>query len=286
MSASNVTALSVTPDAPSRWTGGRIAMIVAGSLLALIALAAVVLGAYGLWLHTTQRSDGYVMTSSERFGTGSYALATSTLHVSSDVPGFLYGRDWLGDVRIRGESANPARPLFIGIARKGDVDRYLAGVAHSEVVDVNANPFGTNYRPSYRAHAGGKPAVPPGREKFWVAQVAGRGSLSLAWGVEHGNWAVVVMRPDGSRGVSADLAAGAKVPALLWASIGVLVAGILTLGGAAALIYFGARDRRRGRTPGASPPAAARAEASARSPDVQTRTPDDGDGSNELGGSG
>jgi hypothetical protein len=52
------------------------------------------------------------------------------------------------------------------------------------------------------------------------------------------------MRPDGSRGVSADLAAGAKLPALLWASISVLVLGLLTLGGAAALIYFGAQERR------------------------------------------
>ena len=49
------------------------------------------------------------------------------------------------------------------------------------------------------------------------------------------------MRPDGSRGVSVDLAAGAKLPALLWSSIGLLVVGLLTLGGAAALIYFGAR---------------------------------------------
>jgi hypothetical protein len=50
------------------------------------------------------------------------------------------------------------------------------------------------------------------------------------------------MRPDGSLGVSADLAAGAKLPALLWASIGLLVLGLLTLGGAGALIYFGARE--------------------------------------------
>jgi hypothetical protein len=219
-------------------------MVVAGSLLALIAVAAVVLGAYGLWLHTTQRSDGYVMTSSERFSTGGYALATRTLQISSDVPDVLYGRDWLGDVRIRGESANPGRPLFIGIARKEDVDRYLAGVAHSEVVDVNANPFGTSYRPTYRAWAGGKPATPPGRERFWVASVDGRGSQALTWSVKQGRWAVVVMRPDGSRGVSADLAAGAKLPALLWASIGLLVLGLLTLGGAAALIYFGVRERR------------------------------------------
>lgn len=231
------------PAAPSRWTAGRIAMLVVGSLLGLIALAAMACGAYGLWLHTTQRSNGYVMTSSERFATGGYALSTRTLEVSSDVPSFLYGRDWLGDVRIRGGSVDPNRSLFIGIAPKDVVDRYLAGVAHSEVVDVNANPFGTTYRPSYRERPGGKPATPPDRATFWVASVAGQGSEALTWSVKRGRWAVVVMRPDGSRGVSADLAAGAKLPALLWASIVVFVVGLLILGGAAALIYFGARER-------------------------------------------
>jgi hypothetical protein len=54
------TAAPGTPTLLSKWTGGRIAMIVAGSLLALIAVAVIVGGAYGLWLHTTQRSDGYV----------------------------------------------------------------------------------------------------------------------------------------------------------------------------------------------------------------------------------
>jgi hypothetical protein len=224
-------------------------MLVLGSLLALIALGLMAGGAYSLWLHTTQRSDGYVMTSSERFATGSYALATSTLHVSSDVPSFLYGRDWLGNVRIRGESTNPNRPLFIGIARKDDVDRYLLGVAHSDVVDVNANPFGTTYRPSYRGRPGGKPALPPDGAKFWVARVTGRGSQALTWSVKQGRWAVVVMRPDGSRGVSADLSAGAKLPGLLWASIGLLVFGLLILGGAAALIYLGARERPTSQSP-------------------------------------
>jgi hypothetical protein len=241
-----------TPSAQSRWTGGRIAALAGGSLLALIALGLMACGAYGLWLHTTQRSDGYVMTSSERFSTGSYALATRTLQISSDVPSFLYGRDWLGDVRIHGASANPNLALFIGIARKDDVDRYLAGVAHSEVVDVNGNPFGTTYRPSYRPKPGGKPAIPPNSATFWVARVAGQGSRSLTWSVKQGRWAVVVMRPDGSAGVSADLAAGAKLPALLWVSIVLLVFGILILGGAAALIYFvGGREPRAPATPAA-----------------------------------
>lgn len=242
-------AAPATPAAPSRWSGGRIAMIVVGAVLALIGLGVLAGGAYGLWLHTTQRSHGYVMTSSERFATSGYALATKTLHISSAVPSFLYGRDWLGDVRIRGESKNPSRPLFIGIARKGDVDRYLAGVAHSDVVDVSASPFGTTYRPSYRAHPGGRPASPPDRARFWVASVAGPGSQALTWSVKQGSWAVVVMRPDGSRGVSADLAAGAKLPALLWASIALIALGALVASGAGALIYFGARQPDSQTTP-------------------------------------
>jgi hypothetical protein len=238
------TPVPVTHDTPPRWTSGRIAMVVLGSLVALIALGVMAAGGYGLWLHTTQRSHGYVMTSAERFSTGGYALATRTLEISSDVPSFLYGRGWLGDVRIRGQSANPARPLFVGIAHKHDVDRYLADVAHSDVIDVSGDPFGTIYRPTYDARPGGKPATPPNRARFWAVSAEGRGVQTLTWSVKHGRWSVVVMRPDGSRGVTADLAAGAKLPALLWASIGLLVFGILTMGGAAALIYFAAGHRQ------------------------------------------
>lgn len=219
-------------------------MIVVGSVLALIALGVIAGGAYGLWLDTAQLSNGYVMSSTERFATNSYALATRTLDISSDVPTFLYGRDWLGDVRIRGKSANPARPLFIGIAHKDAVDRYLADVKHSDIVDVNGDPFGTIYRPTYRAQPGGKPATPPDRASFWTASVEGRGVQTLTWSVKHGRWSVVVMRPDGSRGVTADLAAGAKLPALLWTALGLLVLGLLTAGGAAALIYLGGRQRQ------------------------------------------
>jgi hypothetical protein len=238
------------PVAPGpRWTAGRIALLVIGSFVALLALGAIATGAYGLWLHTTQRSDGFVMTSSERFTTSGYALSTRTLHISSDVPSFLYGRDWLGEVRIRGTSADPARPLFIGIGRKGDVDRYLAGVAHSEVTDVNADPFGSTYSPSYREQPGSRPAVAPVRASFWVARASGAGTQALTWSVKPGRWAIVVMRPDGTRGVSADLAAGAKLPGLLWASIGVLAFGLVLLAGGTALIWFGGRERRPSSAP-------------------------------------
>ncbi len=89
-------------------------------------MGAVVLGAHGLWLHTNRRSDGWVRPPGERFATGLYALATSTLHMSSDLPSSLYARDWLGDVRIRGESTNPARPLLTRGVRRPRCERQTA----------------------------------------------------------------------------------------------------------------------------------------------------------------
>jgi hypothetical protein len=62
------------------------------------------------------------------------------------------------------------------------------------------------------------------------------------------------MRPDSSRGVIATLAAGAKLPALLWVSIALLVLGVLLAGGAGVLIYFAAREPRGPRGP--APPVA------------------------------
>ena len=221
-------------------------MIVIGSLLALVGLAAAVGGGFGLWATTQRDSDGYLMTSSERFATASYALATRSLDVSTEVPSFLYGESWLGTVRVRGESADPRRPVFIGIARRGDVATYLAGVAHTDVVDIQSDPFRATYRP----RPGGAPAVPPVRARFWTASVSGTGTQTLSWHVKSGTWSVVVMRPDGSRGVAADVGVGAKLPALVWVSLGLLVFGLIVLGGGAALIYFGGREPRpRGASP-------------------------------------
>ena len=215
-------------------------MIVIGTLLALVGLAAAVGGAFGLWATTQRDSDGYLMTSSERFATGSYALATRSLDISTEIPSFLYGQTWLGTVRVRGDSANSGRPLFIGIARRRDVEAYLASVAHADVVDIQSHPFRATYRP----RPGGAPPVPPVRARFWAARVSGAGSRTLSWHVKSGTWSVVVMRPDGSRGVAADVGVGAKLPALLWVSLGLLVFGLIVLAGGGALIYFGGREPR------------------------------------------
>ena len=105
-----------------------------------------------------------------------------------------------------------------------------------------AGLFGTAYRPTYRARSGATPATAPGKARFWVASAEGRGTQALTWHAKEGRWAVVVMRPDASPGVSAELAAGAKLPALLGVSIGVLGSGSLVLIRAAALIRVGGHE--------------------------------------------
>jgi hypothetical protein len=75
--------------------------------------------------------------------------------------------------------------------------------------------------------------------------------------VRDGDWSVVLMNADGSRGVAADVDLGAKLSFLLWVAIGLLIGGVLVTGGSAALIVLAARTRRPQPSPPAPPTAGA-----------------------------
>jgi hypothetical protein len=84
--------------------------------------------------------------------------------------------------------------------------------------------------------AGSAPAVPPTGTDIWVAQTSGSGPRSLQWTPGNGNWTVVVMRADGTAGVSATMRAAATVPALTGVSVGLLLGGLVLLAGGGLLI--------------------------------------------------
>ena len=58
-----------------------------------------------------------------------------------------------------------------------------------------------------------------------------------------GDWRAVVMAADGSRGVDAQLAVGAELPALLGLSLGLAGGGVLLLAVGGALLVFAVRNR-------------------------------------------
>jgi hypothetical protein len=181
-----------------------------------------------------------VRSPTESFSTRGYALVSERIDLAVDGPDWAV-RNLLGDVRIESQSD---RPVFIGIARESDADRYLAGVHRSVVSDLGHGHQGGRYD----TQAGGAPATPPRDQSFWAASGAGTGDRALSWKVEDGRWNVVVMNADGSGGVAADLRVGAELPNLLSIGIGLLALGLALLLAAAGAVYAAVPKTLRGAT--------------------------------------
>lgn len=221
----------------SGWAAGRIAPLVIGALLVLVSLVLLGGGGTGMWAYLTQRDAGYVTTGVHRFSTAGSALATEPTHLGAAGVGWLYSPTLLGKVRIRVTPASPGPPLFVGIARSTDVDRYLAGVDRTVVSEF----WGNEVKPI----GGGRLGPAPGTRHFWAASSSGAGTRSLVWKPADGTWTVVVMNADGRPGVDIGADLGARMPALPWIALGLLVAGVVFMAGGVLLI-LGAIRRRTG----------------------------------------
>ncbi len=218
----------------------RIVSLVAASVLGLLSLGLLAAAGGLLWANSKKDYEGYISTGFDPFQTGTHALATEDLDLDASGTGWLLDQDRYRKVRIRVQPQD-GTPVFVGIARTGDAERYLRGVSHDLVTDLDYDPF----RADYRELAGSRRPGAPAEERFWAASAQGSGTQALTWDVEHGNWSVVVMNADASRGVDAEVSAGAEVPFLEPAGWGVLTGGLLALGLAGALTFFGLRAPRR-----------------------------------------
>ena len=229
-------------------SGGRIALIVVGCIVGLIGLA-ILVGAGGLlWANSLRDDDGYITSDPERFETPLRAIVSESLDIG-DIPGDS-GR-W-ASLRVSGERPD-GRPIFLGIGPRAQVERFLAGVPHTVVTDLDLDPFRATYSP----RLGRRLPEPPGGEAFWVARASGPGEQTLTWDVEGGDWQVVAMNPGGAAGVVADVSVGVKLSWLLGLAIGLLVLGVLLLGGGVAMAVLGGRGPRAPRGPPEEPPATA-----------------------------
>jgi hypothetical protein len=174
--------------------------------------------------------DGFLMSGEATFSTPTYALTSESVEIRADGGGENVPQALLGDARLTAVPNGDA-PVFIGVARTADVEEYLADVGQARVIGL------TNEDPDYRTTKGVSPGTPPTASDIWVEQSFGTDTQSLTWTIEDGDWTVVVMNADGSRGVSADLSVGATVPALGWlvaitlsvAAVGLVIAFVLMI---------------------------------------------------------
>jgi hypothetical protein len=214
--------------------------MVAAGLAGLLALGLLAAGGLLLWGDSRKDDDGYLSTRTERFATSTYALATDNLDVEFDGADWIIDRDRFGKLRLTVES-NASKPVFVGVAPTTDVSRYLAGTGHELVTDLDYSPFSADYR---RLEGDRKPAAPASRQ-FWTASTSGSGRQTLAWDVDDGNWSIVVMNADGSRGVDVGVKAGAQLDFLSSVGWGALISGFVVLSFAALLAILGIRARPR-----------------------------------------
>ena len=234
-----------TPLEPARERGGagRTVLIVVGCIAAVLAFVLLAGGCALVAVDQIQRDDdGFLMSPSDDFRTPTYAIVSESADIDTD------GAEWaldafLGTVRIRSESD---RAVFVGIGPETEVNAYIEGVEHDVVTDFEDEP-------RYSRTRGGEPESPPGDQEFWAATSSGSGEQTLEWDPEDGNWRVVVMNADGSRGVSSEMSIGAELDSVIWIAVGLLAAGALLAGAAALAITAGVR---RGRRSGMATPAA------------------------------
>lgn len=150
-------------------------------------------------------------------------------------------RDDLGKVRLAVASRG-GEPVFVGIVRTSAVSDYLRGTSYTEVTDVDYSPFHASYRD--RDNGGDRRPALPADQDFSAASAHGTGTQTVAWDIEDGDWSIVVMNADGSRGVATDIRAGAEVPflgTLGWIALGGALVLLITAG---ALTYVAFRTPR------------------------------------------
>ena len=211
----------------SRSSAGKVGRVSLGTLIVLFALVLLGAGGTGVWADHSHRDAGYVTTGVHHFATTGAAMATQA-DLGSPGLNWLYTPSLLGKVRIRVTSARSRSAIFVGIGPSAAVGRYLAGVHHTLVSGF--------FRDKAQTVRGGPPRSTPGRQHFWAASATGTGTQTVRWEPTKGSWSVVVMNADGKPGIAVGADLGARMPAVLWIAIGLLLGGAVFMTGGVLLI--------------------------------------------------
>jgi hypothetical protein len=227
--------MAAAAPASSAAVAGRVIALVAGVLLIGAGTGLVAGGVGVLALNAARDDGGYVSSRTLAISSPTAAITAEDLTVQA-ADTWTRAFSGLGTVRITATSPD-GRPLFVGIAPQSDVDTWLGGTAHDQLLDA----YGPQTQPGYRRATGVlRDASTPAEQPFWVAQTSGTGTVVLDWKPTDGRFAVVLANATGTQSVNAGVRLATRVPDLTPLGGGLLATGAVLIAAAFALIYFGA----------------------------------------------
>src|SRR3954447_3129195 len=194
----------------------RTGRIIGGGLLATVG-AVVALGGGGIL--ALGGSDGTFSSGHRDISTKTSALVSEPAKINDTASVTDALRQPRG--RISADSVRSDRNVFAGIGPKAQVDRYLAGAPIDTVKDFEVDPWSLDKT----AREGTVKPKPPATQSFWVAKSAGS-TAAIDWKVRDGNYRVVVMNGDGSRGVATQSQVEVQIPHLATVGLIALIAGL------------------------------------------------------------
>jgi hypothetical protein len=221
------TAVAPAPAAPN---ASRTGAVIGGSILATVG-AVMALGG-GAVLAVTGTDNTYE--------SGHHDVSTPTSALVSDIAN-IHGTNEVTDVighprvKISSDAVQNGPPVFVGVAHKADVDRYLAGAEIDKVNDID-----TDLTLDKELRPGTVKPKPPATQSFWVEKSSGR-TASIDWKIKDGNYRIVVMNADGTKGVATQTKAGVAFPHLSAISLITLLIGLGAAGGGVAIATRGGR---------------------------------------------
>jgi hypothetical protein len=222
----------------SMMTAGRTVLVVIGVIAGLIGVALFAAGGGLLWAQTTQRdTDGYFTSPPLDLATNGHAITAEGIRIVDEAsPGWVVRMSDM-TTRVSVTPDDASAEIFVGVAPESDLDRYLAGVAHAEIVRI-VGPFDVEYR----TNTGSAAPAPPADQDFWVTSARGSGTQTLEWHAQDGDWAVAILNPDASSDLAVSASAGVRTPFLTPIAVVLLLVGLAVAGVAAVPLVIAARD--------------------------------------------
>lgn len=199
-------------------------LLAIGVVMSIAGAAALTAGILGSNVTQPADSEGFFSTPTETFTTQSYALTSPTVGEITIHPTGVQNLPFdIATVRLNASSTDSN--VFIGIASKADIDRYLEGVERSEIANLQYFPFNVEYREI----SGTKAATSPAEQNFWVESSSGPGTQEIQWRVAPGDWGVVVMNADASPNVAVDLQTAVRSDLIAPIATLIIIIGVVLL---------------------------------------------------------